>query len=1261
MKRKLLLAACALMLGASPMLAQGWTASEVAAGDFYLYNVGANAYLGNGSSWGTHAALKSSGFVVNVAALSGGKYSIGTNSTYSGKFFTDNGYVDTGSSTNWTFEAVPGLTNTYKLKTDAGKYAYAAAGMYNVEIGSDPGTNKAYWKLVTATNRNDVSGASATNPIELTHKINNSRFDDYTTSGGKNYVKDWTDDVAWGGNTMGTNNDVPTWDNRNPCGEQYNRTFDTYQELTGLSNGVYAVSVQGFYREGGYAAAAPKHNAGTESLNAILYANSAEQPLMSIFEEAGKASGGTTVTQDGISGAFPNKMDAASYFFSADLYWNTVYVQVTDGTLKIGIKKSTVVTSDWTIFDNFRLQYFGNSCTIAEAKLGPSISALEAAVSEAQAYINTNPALSATQIAALQSIVDDNDNDDYAFQTKEAFDAAISNIQTALTTYKAMVTPYVTFTALENSVNAIAAVEYTETTSGSHSTFADVISTQTSAVENATDASTITTAISTLTAAIQTYIAGAEPKNDGESFEITCLLVNPSFDDNTIDGWTRTYDNPNGDWSSIATSYTCNEFWNNTFDFYQDLTGLPNGSYQLSVQAFSRPGGNDVAYPAYVGGTNSVTAELYVNSDASTVGNIYAYNGNTTGAKVTGNDYKCVVEGGTDYWVPNNMEGASLYFADEDVYKTTVAALVEDGNLRIGFRDESYTQHQWTIFDNFRLYYYGSSKLVYYQQYLPQLKAEVADDLANAAYANVIGQVRNDLTTANATAPASETEVAYQTVIDNIKAKQATFKAAKSSYDRFAAAKAEATAISYETTVADPTDATDALSKANTLYSSMLNAKKTEKAQGDKVLGFETGEYAPYTNAEVLAALAAADAITDVAAATTEDLDAAITALSGANWAAANSTDVDAIYNGNFVTVTPGADYPKGWKRTNDWGEMESEIAGTYATAYYNQPGSLQYGNQGVYTMPLVANTWYKLTFAYRSHDALNPNKGMTVSVLNGEDGLAATNFDANASTTEWTVAEQLFQTGAAGDYVLTLTNKGNAWMTGVSLVKATVATIEANGENSTIYDNTQSGDVDVVTLNRPISAAYNTLVVPFAITADEVAAKFGEEAKVYVVDEYESAKDNIKLAAQEEGIEANKPVILKATTAGTSYTFFNKTLVAEEPKTVGSGVQMVGTYDASIYVPKNANAFIISGEYMYYVDSDVIIRNTRAYIQLTGTTTAKSRLSFSVDCDDATGIDAVEGGNAADNGAIYNLSGQRVGKDYNGIVIKNGKKVMMR
>jgi hypothetical protein len=44
-----------------------------------------------------------------------------------------------------------------------------------------------------------------------------------------------------------------------------------------------------------------------------------------------------------------------------------------------------------------------------------------------------------------------------------------------------------------------------------------------------------------------------------------------------------------------------------------------------------------------------------------------------------------------------------------------------------------------------------------------------------------------------------------------------------------------------------------------------------------------------------------------------------------------------------------------------------------------------------------------------------------------------------------------------------------------------------------------------------------------------------------------------------------------------------------------------------------------------------------------------------------ATGVETVEVAKANQNGAIYNIAGQRVNAGYKGIVIKNGKKYLMK
>ena len=449
--------------------------------------------------------------------------------------------------------------------------------------------------------------------------------------------------------------------------------------------------------------------------------------------------------------------------------WTYVPFSLTEATkISIGFY-SECDGSKWAGADDFHLYYYTTELAMKQAQVAQ-------VVSDANAWadkLTTTTALETALAASAPSC-----------STVEECNTAISNFTTTIANARAAEAPYASFNALKTAANAIADVDHIETTSGSHTTFTTAISAQATAADAATTAAAVNTAISTLKSDIKTYISGAEPENEGEYFDITCLIENPTFENNNATGWSGTTPN--------AITYGCAEFFNMNFDFYQNITGLANGSYQLSVQAYCRPGDNGNtsagAYYDYTQGISNITAELYVNSDESTIGNIYSYKENTTGAKVVGNDFHCTISP-DDYWVPNNMQGASLYFAD-DAYNTTVAALVEDGNLKIGFREASKKNNQWVIFDNFRLYYYGSSKLVYYQQYLPQLKAEVTSDLANAAYDNVTGKERGDLETAKAATPASETEEAYKAVIDDIKEKQAAFKDAKTAYDALVTAKA---------------------------------------------------------------------------------------------------------------------------------------------------------------------------------------------------------------------------------------------------------------------------------------------------------------------------------------------------------------------------------------------------------------------------------------------------------------------------------------
>ena len=206
-------------------------------------------------------------------------------------------------------------------------------------------------------------------------------------------------------------------------------------------------------------------------------------------------------------------------------------------------------------------------------------------------------------------------------------------------------------------------------------------------------------------------------------------------------------------------------------------------------------------------------------------------------------------------------------------------------------------------------------------------------------------------------------------------------------------------------------------------------------------------------------------------------------------------------------------------------------------------------------------------------------------------------------------------------------------------------------------YDATTegAGDVDVT---RTIKAGYNTLVLPFSLTQDEVEAAFGAGSKVYTIAKFED--DNISFGVQ-DGIFANEPVILYATAAGASYTFEGRTVVATtDPVKTVDGVKFVGNYATGYAVAKDANNYILSDGKFYLVTTDVTLKSTRAFITVPASATVAARLNISFEDGDATAIDQIATEAIAVKG-IYNLQGQQLNGLQRGINIVNGKKVLVK
>ena len=157
--------------------------------------------------------------------------------------------------------------------------------------------------------------------------------------------------------------------------EFWNGTFNIYQTIN-VPNGKYRLSAQAYYRTRDNEQAYRNYQNGREQITAYLYANQDKQPVASIYSEPST----TDVGNCWPSGSyyFPNGMQSGAYWFSQGYYNNSVTTEVTNGRLTIGLINETYIESNWCMFDNFKLEYYGQMTPVTSIALSStSLSLIE--------------------------------------------------------------------------------------------------------------------------------------------------------------------------------------------------------------------------------------------------------------------------------------------------------------------------------------------------------------------------------------------------------------------------------------------------------------------------------------------------------------------------------------------------------------------------------------------------------------------------------------------------------------------------------------------------------------------------------------------------------------------------------------------------------------------------------------------------------------------------------------------------------------------
>lgn len=195
-------------------------------------------------------------------------------------------------------------------------------------------------------------------------------------------------------------------------------------------------------------------------------------------------------------------------------------------------------------------------------------------------------------------------------------------------------------------------------------------------------------------------------------------------------------------------------------------------------------------------------------------------------------------------------------------------------------------------------------------------------------------------------------------------------------------------------------------------------------------------------------------------------------------------------------------------------------------------------------------------------------------------------------------------------------------------------------------------------TMNQPC-----TVCLPFALTAEELA----NVGKAYTLSAVSGSKATFTPVA---AIEAYKPYLLIPSADGKLLEEISAAKdiadVPDEAKTsVSGGYSFVGTLQAKKSVKtKGMEVYGFSaneGKFVHASDN-ASIDAFRAYITVPSAalSTAASR-SIDLDFGGTTGINEIQNVQSSSAQATYDIAGKRVGKNYKGVVVSNGKKKIQK
>ena len=346
----------------------------VAEGTYYVFNPLTQKFLSRGNAYGTAAMVDDYGVAINVTYtdLNAPKYTL--------KGFDNNApygfdawmYSDAtgGNVRTYYINKVEGgitLTNTNNnqfvyvyLKDDANKFQVAGNAIKGDNYTDDAQT---VWQLMTKDER-DIFVARHEATQKAAAFAAASIAEDAKLEVAEPTLVSFTSGNAWTQTVVRTQDNQPAT-NANGT-EMWQATGNYKQVIKNVPSGLYKVSIQAFYRNGGADECVARYNTGYNTVLAYLEANGNKVQVKSWATDKGNEKD-------------PNDMDHAKAKFDEGKYLSEVYTFVgEDSILNLTVNNPAHIGNGWFIVGNVKYAKVDEAIIAGDANLDGTVTTSDA-------------------------------------------------------------------------------------------------------------------------------------------------------------------------------------------------------------------------------------------------------------------------------------------------------------------------------------------------------------------------------------------------------------------------------------------------------------------------------------------------------------------------------------------------------------------------------------------------------------------------------------------------------------------------------------------------------------------------------------------------------------------------------------------------------------------------------------------------------------------------------------------------------------------